>query len=141
MDERREYLNRMLQRFRVGALVTVSPDGIPSARPMLALGDVNTREIWFMTRLDTEKGRDIQANPNVGVYFATDSDQRYLFLSGRAEIIRDRQLIETRWTDQLQRWFLKGPETPNLALVQVVPRWAEYWDEQTNREERVELAE
>ncbi|MCZ7567255.1 MAG: pyridoxamine 5'-phosphate oxidase family protein [Ardenticatenaceae bacterium] len=140
MDEQRDYLERLLKTFRVAALITVSADGAPSARPMLTLGDVSTREIWFMTRLDTEKGRNIQSNPNVGIYFATDGDQRYVSLRGRAEIIRDRELIRTRWTEQLQRWFRQGPDTPNLALVKVVPHEAEYWDERTNREERVTLA-
>jgi general stress protein 26 len=47
-------------------------------------------------------------------------------------VIRDRALIRSMWTAAAKPWFPEGPEAEDLALLEVRPTHAEYWDGPSN---------
>lgn len=60
--------------------------------------------------------------------FANPDDQRYVSISGWAELVRDHQKMEELWNPLYKAWFPDGLDDPNLALLKVHVRKAEYWD-------------
>ena len=49
-------------------------------------------------------------------------------VEGIAELIRDKATFQTRWTSDLDRWFEKGVDTPNIVMVKVKAVRITYWD-------------
>ena len=70
---------------------------------------------------------ELDAHPQVNI--AMQSGSRYLSLSGRAEVVRDRQLIEDAWSPAMKPWFPDGKDDPSLVLIKVDLDAGEYWDQ------------
>ena len=66
---------------------------------------------------------DIEANPKVALGFTGEggifSDAIYVAVEGTAELIRDKAVFKAHWTSDLDRWFDKGVDTPNIVLIKV----------------------
>ena len=56
------------------------------------------------------------------------SDAIYVAVEGSAELIRDKAVFQAHWTSNLDRWFEKGVDTPNVVLVKVKAVRITYWD-------------
>ena len=60
--------------------------------------------------------------------YADPSHNRYVSVSGTAQLVRDRKKNEELWSPVLKAWFPKGLDDPDLALLRVEVEKAEYWD-------------
>ncbi len=98
------------------------------ARPMGTRHAEFDGELWFLTDIRSEKVKDIQAIPEVAIAYSDEGKNRYVSLSGHAEIVKDRKTIKEMWFEPARVWFPDGPEDPNLSLIHVKVKAAEYWD-------------
>ena len=87
--------------------------------------------VWFLTRADTAKVDEVQQEEQVNVSYVDADDQRFISISGRATLVRDRQKIKELWNSISTAWFHDGPDDPRLALLRVEAERAEYWDTST----------
>ena len=55
------------------------------------------------------------------------SDGIYVAIEGTAELIRDKAAFKQHWTNDLDKWFDKGIDTPGIVLVRVKATRATYW--------------
>ena len=117
----------LLGEFETALLVTRGPDGHFHARPMATQQKSRRDGIWFATYGSSDKCREIAADPQVAIaYHEGKRDATYLSISGRAEIVRDRDQIEELWDPSWKPWFPDGPEEEDLVLIHVVPEHAEW---------------
>jgi len=67
------------------------------------------------------KTAEIEAHPHVELcYVSPDHDQ--VRLTGRAEIVADRALLDAIWREQpLLRHYLGSPDHPELIVYRIVP--------------------
>ena len=72
------------------ALATATPDAVPSLRVVL-LKAWDERGFVFYTNLDSQKGRELAANPQVHLNFHWKSLQRQVRIGGRAELVSETQ--------------------------------------------------
>jgi general stress protein 26 len=63
----------------------------------------------------------------VCVAFADTSGQKYVSISGKAQISSDRKKIEELWSIPAKVWW-HSPNDPNIRVITVTPEDAEYWD-------------
>ncbi len=117
-------LRRLLDDMEICILTTVGSDGRFHARPMQLQRHDDDGVLWFATSLDTQKCADLRANPQCGVAFL--KGHTYLSLSGRAELVQDRELIRKLWDVGWRAWFPEGPDEPDLVLLKVIPEHAEW---------------
>ena len=86
-----------------------------------------------------------QANPKVALGFTGEggifSDAIYVAIEGSAELIRDKAAFKAHWTSDLDRWFDKGVDTPNIVLIKVKANRITYWDGEEEGEVQVEGTE
>ena len=59
--------------------------------------------------------------------YADPAKQDFASVSGRGEIVRDRERMQALWSPWVKVWFPKGLDDPNLALLCVQVESAEYW--------------
>ncbi len=57
-----------------------------------------------------------------------ESDNKYVSVSGRAQVVTDRSKIKELWTPLMKTWFPKGEDDPEICLIRVRAESAEYWD-------------
>jgi general stress protein 26 len=110
-------------------LTTTDESGDLHSRPMSANGEVDDNgDIWFFTNASSHKVTEIEQLPKVNVSFADPDDQRYVSVSGTAQLVRDRAKIDELWKPEFKMWFPEGKEDPEIALLRVSLEKAEYWD-------------
>ena len=124
-----EKFHTLLCGFDTAMLVTHSDDGELRARPMaIAQVDDNCR-VWFLTKEETGKVHEIEADRRVNVSCQRERDL-FLSLTGRGHLDRDREKLNELWRDTYKVWFPDGKDDPELVLLAVEPEEGEYWDQQ-----------
>ena len=124
-----EKLREMIKDIDFCMLTTIDENGDLHSRPMSSNGDIEgDGDIWFFTGLSSHKVNEVSSAPQVNLSFADPDNQRYVSVTGTAELVRDRQKIEELWRPEFKIWFAKGTDDPDIALLKVSLQRAEYWD-------------
>jgi general stress protein 26 len=84
--------------------------------------------LWFFTRASSAKVDEVGASQVVNLSYEKPGSEHYVSVSGRAQIVKDRSMMEKLWIESMRTWFPKGLDDPELALIQVTVLAAEYWD-------------
>jgi len=109
-------------------MMTTIDGGYLRSRPMSTQAAEFDAEIWFFTRDNTHKIDEIQKDNRVCLGYSDPSDNRYVSVSGHAEISKDRAKMEELWNPVLQAWFPEGLDDPHICLMKVTAEQAEYWE-------------
>ena len=128
-----ETIRRLIDAIHTAMLTTITSDGMLRSRPMITARHEFDGDLWFFTLVDDPKVDEIRSQPAVNVAYASPGHDRYVSLSGQAELITDRKRIETLWSDELLQWFPDGPGNQKLALLRIDVAEAEYWDHKAGR--------
>lgn len=124
-----EKLRKLVKDIDFCMLTTIDEGGDLHSRPMSSNGDIDANgDIWFFTNVSSHKVSEIEKLPRVNVSFADPDNQRYISVSGTAELSRDRAKIDELWRPQFKIWFPEGKDDPEIALLRVRLEKAEYWD-------------
>ena len=124
-----EKLNELIKDIKIAMLTTVDDtDGTLRSRPMVTQDAEFDGILWFFTSSMSATSDEIQHDRDVNVSYADHGKMRYVSVSGKALLVRDRKKMEEYWNPALKAWFPDGLETKDLALLQVKPVKAEYWD-------------
>ena len=122
-----EKLNLLIKDIKIAMLTTIS-QGILRARPMATQETAFDGTLWFFTSKQTHKAEEIAEDNRVNVSFAEPDDNRYVSMSGTAELVDDREKFEELWSPFYLSWFPDGLDDPSLILLKVTVEQAEYWD-------------
>jgi|SRR6185295_12894095 len=124
-----EKLREMIKDIDFCMLTTVDENGVFHSRPMSSNGEVDKNgDIWFFTNASSHKVAEVGKSPNVNASFADPDKHRYVSVSGTAELVRDREKIDKLWKPEFKLWFPEGKSDPEVALLRVRLKSAEYWD-------------
>jgi general stress protein 26 len=108
-------------------LTTEDRMGHLRSRPMVVLEDMTDDALWFFTEASCHKVDDVQGHHAVNVSYTDSTSGRFVSVSGRARVIRDRAQLRALWSSKLKPWFPKGAEDPEIALLRVEVFEAELW--------------
>ena len=121
-------LGEMIEGIRYAMLATVAEDGSIRSRPMTTQKGPLDGVLTFFVGSRGSLVEEIRADQNVNLAYADTEKQRYVSVSGRARVVRDRTRLERLWDPSLVAWFPLGLDDPELALLDVAIDRAEYWD-------------
>ena len=121
-------LGNLIERVEFAMLTTEDRSGRLHSRPMATAEIDGNGCIWFLTSDDSPKVQEIGERPRVNVSYSSPTDDCYVSISGRAEVIRDVSRTHDLWSPIDQEWFPKGPNDPHLILIRVRIESAAYWD-------------
>lgn len=124
--EHKQKIWKMIKDIKVGMLVTLDHD-MPRARPMHLVQDEYDGTLWFFTRRSAEKVLETQSDHDVCLSFSDQDDGVYVSLSGKANVINNRELIEKYWNPFVAAWFPEGKDDPDVALLEVKVEMGEHW--------------
>lgn len=124
-----ETLWDIIKDIRVAMMSTAEADGQLRSRPMYTQeANAFDSQLWFFTRDDSGKVREILRDASVNLSYASADDNRYASVSGRAQVIDDPAKERELWRPALKAWFPDGLDDPHLTLIRVNAEQAEYWD-------------
>ncbi len=119
----------VMRTIEIGMLTTTGADGRLHSRPMAAGGNIDDDgRIWLFTVGASGKVAEFERQPAVNVAFADPVRQIYVSIAGTSRLVSDRTVLAQRWRPALARWFPKGLDEADMALIEVTPQDAEYWD-------------
>ncbi|ACA14984.1 pyridoxamine 5'-phosphate oxidase-related FMN-binding [Methylobacterium sp. 4-46] len=118
----------LIKDVKVAMMTTVDSDGQLRSRPMWSQEADPQGDLWFFVRLDAPVTGEISRDSQVNLAYADPSNQNYVSVSGKAEIVRDKATIDSKWNESLKTWFPKGKDDPSVTLIRVHPEKGEYWD-------------
>jgi general stress protein 26 len=120
----KQYLE-VLDHFDSAMLVTRRGPEL-RARPMAIAKRHDDGRLSFLTSVDSGKLEEITDESSVNLSMQEGS--RFMSVSGAAMVSREREKIEVLWSPAYQPWFPEGKDHPALAVLQVMPTYAEFWD-------------
>lgn len=129
LNEKVQKLRELIKDIDIGMLTTIDQDGTLHSRPMLTNSQVDfDGDLWFFTYASSHKVLEVDQHQQVNVSFSDPQKQSYVSLSGQAQLVRDHNKVKQLWKPQLQAWFPKGLDEPDIALLKVNVEKGEYWD-------------
>jgi general stress protein 26 len=106
----------------------ISLDESHTARPMSVQKTDENGDIWFLSAIDSNKNKELMANPNATLFFQGSSYADFLELSGTVKISQDREKIDELWDLIVNNWFTEGKDDPRVTVLQFSPKSGYYWD-------------
>ncbi|HEX4475613.1 MAG TPA: pyridoxamine 5'-phosphate oxidase family protein, partial [Polyangiaceae bacterium] len=112
--------------FSTAMLVTHGKDGSLRARPMSLASVQDDGDLWFATGVMSSKTDELLVDSRVVVVL--ENSTRHVSISGDAEVVISPEKANALWSETWRPWFPAGPHDPELCLIHVRTREAEYWD-------------
>ena len=84
--------------------------------------------LYFFVSKATELGQRLQADGSVCVTYADQKEDVWISISGQARISIDMDTKKSLFNALAKAWFPGGAEDPDLELVEVQIKEAEYWN-------------
>ena len=127
-DEAVEKIHDAVKHIRIAMMTTVDAEGALKSRPMAVQQSEFDGDLWFLTSEASGKADQIEKDAQVNISFADAHANRYLSVSGTADVVHDREKIESFWSPAFEIYFPEGLSDPNLALIRVRVISAAWWD-------------
>lgn len=127
-DERT--LTDFIKDIRVAMMTTMGADGMPHTRPMYTYPPEPSEPdtLWFTTDVQSHKVQELRERPMVHLTYSDTAGNNYVAVTGEGELVNDRARLREMWNIHTKAWFPGGPDDPNLGLLRVRIKRAEYWD-------------
>lgn len=123
-QEELETLRGLIKNIDTAMLTTVSDEGLVS-RPMKTQEVEFDGDLWFFTKKETEKYREILHEKDVNVAYVGKS---YVSVRGRAEIVEDLNKKKELWSKAYEKIMQTTYDDPDVILIKIEAEAAEYWE-------------
>lgn len=123
-QEEMEILRKLIKGVDTAMLTTLTDEGLIS-RPMKTIEIEFDGDLWFFTKKETNKYKEILHDKEVNVAYAGKS---YVSVKGRAEIVEDLDKKKELWSKAYEKIMKASYDDPNIVLIKVNAEAAEYWE-------------
>jgi general stress protein 26 len=97
------------------------------ARPMAMRPAREEGAIYFLTDVDAPKAEEIRRKEAICLALADNRSQKYVSITGHAEIIDDRDRVNEIWS-VYDKAFWPDKNDPRIRILHVTPDSAEFWE-------------
>jgi general stress protein 26 len=96
-------------------------------RPMAVRPAREEGAIEFLTDVDAPKADQIRRHQTICLALADNRRQKYLSITGHAEIIDDPERVKAIWS-VYDKAFWPDKNDPRIRILRVTPESAEFWE-------------
>lgn len=132
-EEAKKKFKKLAEEINVCMFITNNTDEHNHTRPMATIEVDEGGALWFFTDVRSIKVDEVKRDRSVHLTYAHPGKESYMDVWGSAEVITDRQTIKDKWSTIVKPWFPDGPESPNLALLKVMPSDCYYWKSESGK--------
>jgi general stress protein 26 len=123
----KQKVGELIKDIRTTMMTTIDSNGVPRSRPMYTQEAEFDGDLWFLADAHSSKMAAIARNPRVNLGYANPSKERYVSVTGAAQILDDRSKIQELWRPFLKAWW-EGPDDRRIRVIRVEVEEVEYWD-------------
>jgi len=109
------------------AMVVTHDGQAMRARPMSVRPARDQGAIYFLTDVDAPKAEEIRRDETICLALADNKSQKYVSITGRAELINDRIRVNEIWSIYDEA-FWRDRNDPRIRILRVIPESAEFWE-------------
>ncbi|UZH56190.1 pyridoxamine 5'-phosphate oxidase family protein [Salinimicrobium tongyeongense] len=131
-EESQKKFRTLVDDIKVAMMVTGLEKRPINAIPMTTKKVDEQGNVWFISMGNSEHNKDLELNPDVHLLYSDPDDMEFLSLYGKAEITKDRAVLDELYNPRTDNWF-DGPDDPQLTAIKVTPGEAYFWDTKTNK--------
>jgi general stress protein 26 len=99
-----------------------------TTRPMSTQEVDEQGNIWFFSRVSSNKNQEIKQDDKVQLFYAKITSSTYLSVFGYADVLVDKEKIKELWDGVEKAWFTEGKDDPEITLIRIRTQEAYYWD-------------
>ena len=122
-----QQLHQAVGKQHQAMLTTIAEGGLLASKPMHLLELDAQGQFWFYCSTPDPLDDSINPYERANLAFSDESASRYVSVSCRGVLVRDRARIHALWSAMAKPWFPDGPDSPGLACLKLVPLQAELW--------------
>jgi len=122
-----EQLRKMIKDVKYALLTTAAPDGSLHSRPLTTLDWDFDGVAWFLVPRDSRLASELTRSPDVNLAYASPEEDTFISLAGRAQVQQNPARARELWNRWAEMFFPDGPESPEVGVLRVEIRSAEYW--------------
>ncbi len=119
-------LHELIEGQRVSMITTRDEAGDLVSRPISVQKSVTRGELLFLVRRSSDVMTQALADPRVNVAFTENNT--WVSVSGTADMLDDRELVEELWSAFAAAFFDSEPTDPEVVVLRVTAQSAEYWE-------------
>ena len=121
---------KLIKDIKFGMFTHRHADGTLHAHPLTTQSKSlkDGEPLYFFVSRKTELGQRIQADGDVCIAYGDLKNDSWISISGVARVNNDLETKKDLFNALAKAWFPGGAEDPDLELVEVQIRHAEYWD-------------
>lgn len=94
-------------------------------QPMSARPDLSSDLIWFFTDRNNRQIGELQGSPAARICLASERNKIWADIRGRIQVSDYREAIANKWSTDVEAWYDKGKDDPDLQLLAFIPEEAE----------------
>jgi general stress protein 26 len=117
---------KLIDKIKICMLATHDGERI-RARPMSAVGREPENAVYFLTDVKGQKDNEIDRDREVTLIFAKPDSGKFMSVNGAARVLDDRFRVRDLWGPAAEAWW-QSPDDPNIRVIEVTPREAEFWE-------------
>lgn len=121
-------LAELIDGIETAMLTTHAENGSLVSRPLETLKIDANGEIIFFTAAKSHKVEELTDDAEVNLAYADPGEHRYVSVRGRARMDRDQDTIDELWSPAQKIFFPDGKGDPDLMVLRVRVRDANYWE-------------
>ena len=115
-------------------MATHASGGVITNRPMSNNGDVEyDGNSYFYSYEESEVIKDLKEDGTINLSFQGD-DKLYISITGKGELIKDKNVLKEHWVDSLNDWFNDGVDTPGIIMIHVKAEKIKFWHKEESSE-------
>lgn len=122
-----EQLRKMIKDVKYALLTTAATDGSLHSRPLTTLDWDFDGVAWFLVPHDSRLASELTRSPDVNLAYASPEEDTFISLAGRAQVQQNPARARELWNRWAEMFFPDGPESPEVGVLRVEIRSAEYW--------------
>lgn len=117
----------LIAEIETAMIVTHSGGQAMRARPMVARSHLDDNAVYFFTDANAPKDEEIERNSQVCLAFSDPKNNRYVSVTGTAEVLADQALAESLWKTA-DKAFWDSSRDPRIRIIRVSPERGEFWE-------------
>jgi general stress protein 26 len=123
-----DHVWKLIDAIPIAMVVTHGGEGQNlRARPMAVRSARAEGAIYFLTDADTPKADEIRRNQSVCLALSDNKKQKYVSITGHAEMLDDRERVKKYWS-LYDKAFWPDKDDPRIRVLRVTPESAEFWE-------------
>ena len=150
-DEVKKACVELMERADGAYLSTIGADGYPHTRVVFNLRNrvqfprqvplfARHRDdlmVYVSTNTSSIKVRQIEADPQVSIYYCDPTRFHGVMLAGEIKTVEDPEVKKALWNQGWERYYPAGVDDPDYTVLRLFPQYASGWYESSRFEFRV----